>query len=569
MNEAAGPKAPQDPVERRSGFYMMYDNVIESTARPDGSFSHEIYLEGRLADKAKYTGGVTDEELLVLLGNWEGFRRLVHSIGITVQARNSAVEQVRFVYQNLGKTHKYETGTRIELACPTDGREVLLVLDEYEWSPDDDVPGSFSFVFEHESELATVNVMFYLHEGFNVPIAAVEEPVEFGSPSYKEMIARSLLSTGNTIRLKAAIEKTRQGEEVTIAYIGGSLTQGAGAVPLHEQCYARQAYELFKQRYGRNGGESIKLIKAGIGGTSSELGVVRYDRDVLRDGAASPDIVIIEFAVNDVGDETDGNCYESLVLKALNERNQPAVVLLFSVFVNDWNLQDRLAPVGWHYDLPMVSIKDAVVEQFKLTKAEGNVISKRQFFYDIYHPANDGHRVMADCLLELFQAVDDSPAELKDIDIDKEPVIGRDFSEVKLLDRSNAEEVAVIDMGGFCELDLDLQMVEMDVSPRRSPQFPHNWMHEPGKGAPEFRMTLSSKRLLLVFKDSGSPEFGCVDVWVDGRIVKRLNPHENGWTHCNAVILYDEQEVTEHTVVLAMAEGEEQKRFTVLGFGYC
>lgn len=569
MSEAVGPKAPKDPVERRSGFYMMYENVIESTARPDGKFSHEIYLEGRLTDKAKYTGGVTDEEMLALLGNWAGIRRLVHSIGITIQARSSETEQVQFVFQNLGKTNKYETGTRIELACPTDGSEVLLVLDQYEWSPDDDVPGSFSFVFQRESELATVNVMFYLNEGFNVPSAAAEEPVDFGSSSYKEMIAKSLLSTGNTVRLKAAIDKAKRGEEVTIAYIGGSLTQGAGAVPLHEQCYARQAYELFKHRYGKNGGESINLIKAGVGGTSSELGVVRYDRDVLRDGGASPDIVIIEFAVNDAGDETNGNCYESLVLKALNEPNHPAVVLLFSVFVNDWNLQDRLAPVGWHYDLPMVSIKDAVVEQFKLTKAEGNVISKRQFFYDIYHPANDGHRVMADCLMELFQAVEAAPSPLKDIDTGKEPVIGRDFSEVKLLDRSNAAEVAVIDMGGFCEVDLDLQMVELDADSRRSPQFPHNWMHEPGKGASEFRMTLSSQRLLLVFKDSGSSEFGCVDVWVDGKAVKQLNPHENGWTHCNAVILYDEQVVAEHTVVLAMAEGEEQKRFTVLGFGYC
>ena len=87
----------------------------------------------------------------------------------------------------------------------------------------------------------------------------------------------------------------------------------------------------------------------------------------------------MEFAVNDADDETRGISYESLVLKILSAENKPAVILLFSVFKSDWNLQDRLAPIGRHYDLPMVSIKDAVVNQFYLTKEKGNVISKEDF----------------------------------------------------------------------------------------------------------------------------------------------------------------------------------------------
>ena len=50
----------------------------------------------------------------------------------------------------------------------------------------------------------------------------------------------------------------------------------------------------------------MKFIKAGVGGTPSELGMIRFDRDVLRDGQ-QPDIVVIEFAVNDEGDETKGD----------------------------------------------------------------------------------------------------------------------------------------------------------------------------------------------------------------------------------------------------------------------
>lgn len=45
----------------------------------------------------------------------------------------------------------------------------------------------------------------------------------------------------------------------------------------------------------------MKLIKAGVGGTPSELGMIRFERDVLRDGKEKPDLVVVEFAVNDEG----------------------------------------------------------------------------------------------------------------------------------------------------------------------------------------------------------------------------------------------------------------------------
>jgi len=113
-----------------------------------------------------------------------------------------------------------------------------------------------------------------------------DSPVEFESQAYREMIKKSLMSTGNNKRLKAAIERAKRGEPVTIAYIGGSITQGAGAVPIHSHCYAYRSYDLFKQMFAPQDGSSIRLIKAGLGGTPSELGVVRYDRDVLKEGTA-------------------------------------------------------------------------------------------------------------------------------------------------------------------------------------------------------------------------------------------------------------------------------------------
>ena len=64
-----------------------------------------------------------------------------------------------------------------------------------------------------------------------------DPPVEFGSPRYREMIERSLIQTGNLYRVQRAIEKAQKGEEVVVAYLGGSITQGAGAKPINTQSW--------------------------------------------------------------------------------------------------------------------------------------------------------------------------------------------------------------------------------------------------------------------------------------------------------------------------------------------
>ncbi|WP_336790452.1 SGNH/GDSL hydrolase family protein [Paenibacillus sp. MMO-177] len=397
---------------------------------------------------------------------------------------------------------------------------------------------------------------------------ASEEPVDFGSKTYRNMIAKSLLDKGNNKRLKAAIAKAKRGDDVTIAFIGGSITHGAGAEPLHTGCYAYLTYTAFKERFGKDGGDHIRLIKAGVGGTPSELGMIRYDRDVRRDGEAEPDIVVVEFAVNDADDETNGVCYESLVLKALAARNAPAVILLFSVFENDWNLQDRLSLVGKQYGLPMVSVKDAVTEQFYKSKEEGHVISKQQFFSDIYHPTNAGHRIMADCLSWLFSETDKHAPNEEDMLLNKPPVYGNDFANVQLLDRNNFEEIAILAEGSFHAYDSELQFAEMDDHPTGTPLFPFNWMRTPEAGNESFTMTIHSKSLLLIYKNSGSDDFGNADIRVDGKLVRVAESHTVGWTRCHAVILYRELASKEHTVEVNMAAGNENKRFTILGFGF-
>jgi lysophospholipase L1-like esterase len=360
---------------------------------------------------------------------------------------------------------------------------------------------------------------------------------------------------------------------VTLAYIGGSITQGAGATPIHTKCYAYKSYRLFEEKF--SSAKNVHFIKAGVGGTPSELGMIRFDRDVLREGV-TPDVVVIEFAVNDEGDETKGDCFESLVRKVLMLPNKPAVILLFSVFANDDNLQERLAPVGFHYDLPMISIKDAVTPQFKLTQDEGRVLSKNQFFYDMFHPSNAGHTIMADCIGNLFDTVKHRMYKKETEHIDKtaqlllqKPVIGNTFDAVKLLDKKDSYDKAEINCGGFTQCDTVLQSVEMDQSLQPTPEFPYNWMFDGTKSDQNyFEMKISCKALVMVFKDSGETDAARADVYVDGNKVRLADPFVNGWLHCNPILILKEEDSKEHLVRIQIVDGDEQKKFTILGFGY-
>ncbi len=560
-----GPAAPKDPVEKRPCLYVVLDKTISGTADPQGVYRDYVYLEDRMIDQVRFTSGDISEDILEMLPKMVTFRRLVHSVGVSIKAEDKTKrdQEVIFQFQCYGKTDKYTTGTLMEMAVPTTGEEMVLPIDAYPINKEDDGFGSFNFIFPEENTYFSLTIKFYLNDGYDVPEIEVDPPVQFNSPDYTKMIADSYVSSGNNYRLKRVIEACKRGEDVTIAYIGGSITQGAGAKPINEKCYAYLSYKAFCDKFSPCGGDNVHFVKAGVGGTPSELGMIRYDRDVTEDSKIEPDLVIIEFAVNDEGDETEGVCFESLVLKILSAKYAPAVLLNFAVFMSDWNLQKRLQPIGQRYELPMVSVKDAVVPQFE----ESKVITKRQFFFDIYHPTNDGHKIMADCIAYLFDVVDGEEPATEDISLDKDPVYGTQFANVECFTRTNASEYATVEQTGYDGIDTEIQCVERDMDLSGTPQFPDNWMNDGTVEDAVFTLHITCKNLLAVIKDSGASDFGTADIYVDGQVVKSIDPLENGWNHCNPQLLIDETESREHEVVFKMQPESVGKKYTILGFG--
>ena len=558
-----GPKAPKDPTKKREEIYLMIDRDIAGTPKPDGRISDINFMEGRMRSQIVGICDKIDPQILDMTEHADTLVRLVHSIGVSFTAGHEEFknESLDFTIQFYGKTDKYNTGSNITVDCPLNGEEVLIPLAECGLTEEDDIIGAFLFTFTGQETFAKVTLKFYLNDGYHAPAIEVDPPVDFTSPNYQKALDRSILNVGNTFRLKRVIEKARRGEDIVIAYIGGSITQGAGAKPINDHCYTYLSYRGFCDLFTGGDTSHVTYVKAGVGGTPSELGLVRYDKDVRSYGATEPDLVVVEFAVNDEGDETKGICYESLIRMIAKSPKAPAIILNFAVFMNDWNLEERLVPVGMHYDLPIVSDRQAVVPQY----AKDTVITKRQYFYDIFHPSNEGHRVMADCLIELFRRADAAPASDTDVDFAKEALLGGQFEDLEFFDRSNYSKYCEIEATGYDGEDRELQAVERNMDLSVTKVFENVWAKEASPCANSFRMKIRAKNLILVMKDSGNPAFGAADFLVDGRVVKTIDPLEVGWAHCNPQIMFDEKESAEH--VLEVVLKDEAKAFTILGFG--
>ena len=593
--QMSGPRAPKDPTAKRQYFYVMHNKDIYASPQRDGKGIQFIYEnDGRFADSARLVGNVTDDEILSLMPTTAGFRKLVHSVGVSVSVKER--EDVTFVLQ-MYPADPADPATVISRTFAANGEEQVIEMETVDWLATDSTVGQIRFEFDHPGVLATVDVRLYLNDGFTAPEQSADAAVDIDSVGYQMMIANSMMNPGNLDGIKKLLARSADGQQITLGFIGGSITQGAGAIPIHEKCYARTFANVFAEMFCEGDLSRVDLVKAGVGGTPSELGMVRFTRDVLRNGAKKPDAIIIEFAVNDEGDETKGECYESLVRKALALPWHPAVILLFAVFSNDYNLQDRLGPIGMHYNLPMASVKDAVTPQFNLSPAEGRVISKNQYFYDQYHPSNNGHIVMSDCIRALFleatnELMRDREAEIKEYgelhwsseyqkyderwtkevetQLGKKPLLSGRFECVELLDKKDnplSTEVSFTD-GSFTKTDDDLQRVEMDSEIVPVPEFPYNWHYDGTSDSPgPFVMKCTCTKILAVIKDSGLAEYGTAVITVDGHKVMEYNPLDIGWTHCNAVIICDGDECKEHTVTIGMAPGSEHKKFTILGFG--
>jgi lysophospholipase L1-like esterase len=212
--------------------------------------------------------------------------------------------------------------------------------------------------------------------------------------NFREIAERGVINIGNTARFGEKFRKLEKGEPVTIAFLGGSITQGSVASD-STKCYAYNVYSWFKEKFPKS---DITYINAGIGATDSRYGVARAVRDVL---SKKPDIVSIEFAVNDVNEDFCQETFEGCVRKILNSESKPALYMFDNVMYDTgYSAEEKHNAVGMYYSIPICSMKSTLYAEV----LKGN-LKREDFTPDNLHPNDYGHRMVADVIINLLEHV--------------------------------------------------------------------------------------------------------------------------------------------------------------------
>ena len=203
------------------------------------------------------------------------------------------------------------------------------------------------------------------------------------------MLDASVYSTGDLGRFAKFFGKAEAGEDVTVAFMGGSITHRASAGDVH--CYAKQTFNRIQKMYPQS---DVTYINAGIGGTGSGFGEFRLDSNVL---VHKPDLFVIEFAVNDSPSDANRESFETIVRRVMALDNDPAVMILL-VGVGHPESCEYMKEIGDRYGLPVADCRAAA----DLGLANGWMYPI-ELDYDGAHPREWFHSFMA---LSLVNEID-------------------------------------------------------------------------------------------------------------------------------------------------------------------
>lgn len=306
--------------------------------------------------------------------------------------------------------------------------------------------------------------------------------------------------------------KLNKGGEVRIAYFGGSITAQDGWRP--------KTREWFQETFP---GAKVEQINAAIGGTGSDLGVFRLRRDVLE---ANPDLVFVEFAVNDGGAPVEQihRCMEGIVRQTW--KAIPDCDICFVYTIHESMLADLQAgkfprsasameAVADHYGIPSIHMG---MEAARLAK-EGKLVFKAAkpktdvereavgdkilFSPDGVHPYTDsGHALYLDAVARSMEKI-----------AKKGRAGAHPLGTALRADNWEAAKMLPLEekmlQGGWVKLD-----ATDPIGKRFSNRLPGLWKASQAGAA----MTVRFRGTVLAIYDVLGPDCGQVEMIVDGRV---------------------------------------------------
>lgn len=387
----------------------------------------------------------------------------------------------------------------------------------------------------------------------NAETAQTTEAVTFSYPlieddaslseAEKQMLSTSLVSVGNTHRLNEKLKTLENGGEITLGFIGGSITYGYTVQP--DECFASKVTDLLKERYPDG---TVNYVNKGISGTPSILGNLRLKRDILDNNA---DIIFVEYAVND-GMETDyKESYESLVRTALEQENEPAVVLILNRTKEGHSAQEYMKNIGEFYSLPMISTADALTEAL-----DNGTIKWEDYYNDASHPNPNGHTLFCKLIAHAFD--ESLKVQSDEYVLPAESIFGAPYENAVLIeadyDGSNSN-FTMESLGSF-------------TNSSSADGFTKGWSFDKSTNEP-MKFRVNANGLFIICRRNNNASMGKFEVYINGARAKVVDTNQSdGWGDPYAFKIIKWQETKDMEIEIRPAEDSSDKNIDILGIGF-
>lgn len=222
-------------------------------------------------------------------------------------------------------------------------------------------------------------------------------------------LMQAIVSPAQADGLGRSWKKLAESKAITIGYFGGSITEGAGASKASVSSWRALTTAWFRTQFPE---AKITEINAGIGGTGSDFGSYRCQRDLLE---KKPDLVFVEFAVNDAGaPDARAPYYEGVVRQILAANPAVDIVQVYTVHKASDSYPKGIIPpavvseqkIADHYHLPSVNVGKVLSETIQNGKGTWEILTK-----DMTHPSDEGYRLYADEMINFLQSHRNDVAE--------------------------------------------------------------------------------------------------------------------------------------------------------------
>ena len=210
--------------------------------------------------------------------------------------------------------------------------------------------------------------------------------------------------------------KLEKGGPVKIAYLGGSITAASG--------WRIKTREWFAKQYPQ---AQVEEIHAAIGGTGSNLGVYRVQKDALQ---FDPDLLFVEFSVNDGGAKPEDiwRGMEGIVRQTWEDNPRCDICFVYTFRVNyETPLREGLCSnaasademLAAHYGIPSINMALRVSEMesdgkliFQAEKGAADPEGRIIFSNDGVHPVDAGHEIYNHVISDAMRTWKDSSKPL-------------------------------------------------------------------------------------------------------------------------------------------------------------